>query len=325
MQNSFISFIIKVSTVVTHKRETAMTFHRILPLSLLTLSLTACGILSQQPAPVESASVASDLSTASVNNNPYGAAPQDDAPYVPPVAAAPVAPAPVSGSTYTAPNSTYIPSNAPVDPNATTHTVIYGDTVYNLSKRDNINADELRSLNNIVDNNITIGQVLRLPKRNTEAVVTAPVAAAPVVSTPVVNQQPTTPTVAPVVSGSVRQVAGITWSRPTNGQIFSSFGGTNKGVKYSGQTGQPVYAAADGEVKYSGSGLRGYGNLLIIQHNSKYLTAYGNNSAILVKEGQKVKRGQQIAKMGDTDATRTQLHFEVRENGKALDPVKFVP
>ena len=300
-----------------------MTLHKILPLSLLALSLTACGIMSQPAAPIESATPASGVSTtpAAVDNNPYGAAEQDDAPYVPPTAAAPLqpAPAPVSSGSYVPPNSTYIPSNAPVDPNATTHTVVYGDTVYNLSKRYNINADELRSLNNIVDNNITIGQVLRLPNRGAVA---TPVTPAPVTipETPVA----TTPT-APVVSGATRQVAGLTWARPTNGQIFSNFGGTNKGVKYSGTAGQPIYAAADGEVKYSGSGLRGYGNLLIVQHNSKYLTAYGNNATIMVKEGQKVKRGQQIATMGDTDATRVQLHFEVRENGTAVDPTKFVP
>lgn len=298
-----------------------MTLHKILPLSLLALSLTACGILSQPPAPVEQGTSIQPAPTPVVDN-PYGAA--DDAPYTPP-AAAPVqpAPAPVSSGSYVPPNSTYIPSNAPVDPNATTHTVVYGDTVYNLSKRYNINADELRSLNNIVDNNITIGQVLRLPNRG--AVSTpAPVTPTPVAmpETPAPNA---TPTAAPVVSGTTRQVAGITWARPTNGQIFSNFGGTNKGVKYSGQSGQPIYAAADGEVKYSGSGLRGYGNLLIIQHNSKYLTAYGNNATIMVKEGQKVKRGQQIATMGNTDATQTQLHFEVRENGNAVDPTKFVP
>ena len=294
-----------------------MTLHKILPLSLLALSLTACGILSQPAAPIESGTPARGASNP-VDNNPYGAAPQDDTPYTPPAAPAlQPAPAPVSGGSYVPPNSTYIPSNAPVDPNATTHTVVYGDTVYNLSKRYNINADELRSLNNIVDNNITIGQVLRLPNRGA----VAPVAPAPV-SMPTT---PATPVSAPVVSGTTRQVAGITWARPTNGQIFSNFGGTNKGVKYSGQAGQAVYAAADGEVKYSGSGLRGYGNLLIIQHNSKYLTAYGNNATIMVKEGQKVKRGQQIATMGNTDATQTQLHFEVRENGNAVDPTKFVP
>lgn len=295
-----------------------MTLHKIVPLSLLALSLTACGILSQPPAPVEQGT-SIQPAPAPVVENPYGAA--DDAPYTPP-AAAPVqpAPAPVSGSSYVPPNSTYIPSNAPVDPNATTHTVVYGDTVYNLSKRYNINADELRSLNNIVDNNITIGQVLRLPNRGAVA---TPAPTQPTQPAPAVT--PATPAAAPVVSGTTRQVAGITWARPTNGQIFSNFGGTNKGVKYSGQSGQPIYAAADGEVKYSGSGLRGYGNLLIIQHNSKYLTAYGNNATIMVKEGQKVKRGQQIATMGNTDATQTQLHFEVRENGNAVDPTKFVP
>ena len=91
-----------------------------------------------------------------------------------------------------------------------------------------------------------------------------------------------------------------------------------------GNTGQPVVAAADGKVVYAGSGLRGYGNLVIIQHNSSFLSAYGHNQRLLVNEGQNVKRGQTIAQMGNTDANRTQLHFEVRQNGKPVNPATYI-
>ena len=91
-----------------------------------------------------------------------------------------------------------------------------------------------------------------------------------------------------------------------------------------GTAGQAVVSAADGKVVYAGSGLRGYGNLVIVQHNQTFLTAYGHNQNLLVKEGQTVKRGQTIARMGNSDADRTKLHFEVRQNGKPVNPTQFV-
>ena len=92
-----------------------------------------------------------------------------------------------------------------------------------------------------------------------------------------------------------------------------------------GTAGQAVVSAADGKVVYAGSGLRGYGNLVIVQHNPTFLTAYGHNQSLLVKEGQTVKRGQSIARMGSSDAPRTQLHFEVREGGKPVNPTNYIP
>src|SRR5690606_22768601 len=98
-----------------------------------------------------------------------------------------------------------------------------------------------------------------------------------------------------------------------------------KGMVLGGKAGDPVYAAADGRVVYAGSGLRGYGNLVIVKHNAQYLTAYAHNQALLVKEDQVVRRGQKIAEMGATDADRVQLHFEVRKQGKPVDPAKSLP
>jgi len=99
----------------------------------------------------------------------------------------------------------------------------------------------------------------------------------------------------------------------------------NKGIDISGKAGDPVLAAADGKVVYAGSGLRGYGNLIILKHNNTYLSAYAHNQTLLVKEDQSIKRGQKIAEMGSTDTDQVKLHFEVRKQGRPIDPVKMLP
>ena len=99
----------------------------------------------------------------------------------------------------------------------------------------------------------------------------------------------------------------------------------NKGLDIGGNAGDPVLAVAEGKVVYAGSGLRGYGNLIIIKHDNTYLTAYAHNQALLVKEDQSVKKGQKIAEMGNSDADRVKLHFEVRKQGKPVDPIKYLP
>lgn len=117
------------------------------------------------------------------------------------------------------------------------------------------------------------------------------------------------------------------WVWPAKGDVLYRFGesGKLKGVGIGGKAGQPVFAAAPGKVVYSGSGLRGYGKLVIIKHNDMFLSVYAHNSQIVVKEGETVKRGQRIAEMGDTDANRTALHFEIRRFGKPVDPLTRLP
>jgi lipoprotein NlpD len=116
------------------------------------------------------------------------------------------------------------------------------------------------------------------------------------------------------------------WVWPSSAPIIGNFEeGKRKGMVFGGKAGDPVLAAADGRVVYAGSGLRGYGNLVIIKHNANYLTAYAHNQTLLVKEDQAVKKGQKIAEMGSTDAERVQLHFEVRKQGKPIDPAKSLP
>ncbi|EQC98836.1 lysM domain protein [Neisseria meningitidis NM3141] len=306
------------------------------------------GCATQQPAPVIAGnSGMQDAPSSAVYNNPYGAtpyspAPAGDAPYVPPVQSAPVYTPPA----YVPPSApavsgTYVPSYAPVDINAATHTIVRGDTVYNISKRYHISQDDFRAWNGMTDNTLSIGQIVKVkpagyaaPKaaavKSRPAVPAAaqpPVQSAPQPAAPAAENKavpapaPQSPAASP--SGT-RSVGGIVWQRPTQGKVVADFGGNNKGVDIAGNAGQPVLAAADGKVVYAGSGLRGYGNLVIIQHNSSFLTAYGHNQKLLVGEGQQVKRGQQVALMGNTDASRTQLHFEVRQNGKPVNPNSYI-
>ncbi len=118
----------------------------------------------------------------------------------------------------------------------------------------------------------------------------------------------------------------VAWIWPASGKTLAGFSeGGNKGLDIGGKAGQAILASADGKVVYSGSGLRGYGNLIIIKHNNTFLTAYAHNSKLLVKEGQTVKQGQKIAEMGNSDASQVMLHFEIRRLGKPADPLKYLP
>ena len=118
------------------------------------------------------------------------------------------------------------------------------------------------------------------------------------------------------------------WRWPTEGKVISHFAAgdlTRQGIDISGRLGQPIIAAADGKVVYSGNGLRGYGNLVIIQHNETYFSAYAHNKKVLVKENEKVKSGQRIADMGKSGTDRVMLHFEIRRNGRPSNPLQYLP
>lgn len=118
----------------------------------------------------------------------------------------------------------------------------------------------------------------------------------------------------------------LNWAWPAAGAVVTPFDeNKSKGLAIAGKSGDPVLAAADGRVVYAGSGLRGYGNLVIVKHNNTFLTAYAHNQSLLVKEDQVVRRGQKIAEMGSSDADRVQLHFEIRRQGKPVDPARLLP
>ncbi|MCF7202694.1 peptidoglycan DD-metalloendopeptidase family protein [Pseudomonas oligotrophica] len=159
---------------------------------------------------------------------------------------------------------------------------------------------------------------------------TPPAAAPEVVTTPVPQPPPISKAPAPQAPVSVSPVtrSASGWAWPANGPVigrFSSNGSLNKGVDIAGELGQPVLAASDGTVVYAGSGLRGYGELVIIKHSDTYVSAYGHNRRLLVREGQRVKAGQSIAEMGSTGTDRVKLHFEIRRQGKPVDPLQYLP
>jgi len=138
--------------------------------------------------------------------------------------------------------------------------------------------------------------------------------------------RPTMPSPAPSTSSAPASAQETVWLWPASGNLIETYDeATNKGVDIAGKPGDPVVASAAGTVMYSGSGLRGYGKLIIIKHDANYLTAYAHNQELLVKEGESVAKGQKIAELGSTDADRPKLHFEIRKQGRPVDPMKYLP
>jgi lipoprotein NlpD len=129
----------------------------------------------------------------------------------------------------------------------------------------------------------------------------------------------------PSTPEAIRGEDSLEWIWPAKGKVLEGFSESTKGIDIAGKSGQAVSASAAGKVVYSGAGLRGYGKLIIIKHNNTYLSAYAHNNKLLVKEGQTVAKGQKIAEMGNTDSTLVKLHFEIRKNGKPVDPLKHLP
>lgn len=208
-----------------------------------------------------------------------------------------------------------------------TATVHRGDTLYGIATRNGISALDLAVWNDVPPPyTIYPGQRLRLypsarsSKPSTTGAVPrrpAATAARPAPASPSV----TTPVETPVASP-------FAWSWPADGTLAGRYVAgepTRQGIDITGQAGQPVRAAAAGVVVYSGSGLVGYGELVIVKHDDAWLSAYGHNRARLVNEGQIVKKGQQIAEMGHSGAARDMLHFEIRFNGKPVDPLSYLP
>lgn len=161
-------------------------------------------------------------------------------------------------------------------------------------------------------------------------VTTPPPAVTPSQPQQPVSQPPVATSSTPATPGKVQQVprSAKGWAWPSAGVLigkFSSNGSLNKGIDIAGELGQPVLAASDGSVVYAGSGLRGYGELVIIKHSDAYVSAYGHNRRLLVREGQQVKVGQHIAEMGSTGTDRVKLHFEIRRQGKPVDPLQYLP
>ena len=143
---------------------------------------------------------------------------------------------------------------------------------------------------------------------------------------PIAVATPAAPAIVPGATVTATDDDKLSWMWPSDGRIVATFDeGKNKGIDIAGRAGQQVMAAGSGKVMYAGSGIRGYGNLVIVKHSNSLLSAYAHNRSIVVKEGQNVNKGQVIAEMGDSDADSVKLHFEIRQQGKPVDPSKFLP
>ena len=202
-----------------------------------------------------------------------------------------------------------------------------GDNLYRIATRNGISTLDLATWNNISPPyTIYPGQRLRLYSgdgRRTASSTSRPPTGS--------SSRPATGTRPASTASSTRPAAAASpfaWRWPTEGQLVGTYAAgnpTRQGIDIAGKPGQPVQAVADGVVVYSGSGLVGYGELVIVKHNDEWLSAYGHNRARLVNEGQVVKAGQQIAEMGHSGASRDMLHFEIRHNGKPVDPLAYLP
>nr|WP_178117763.1 peptidoglycan DD-metalloendopeptidase family protein [Pseudomonas sp. R5(2019)] len=256
-----------------------------------------------------------------------------------------------SSSSSSSSSARVVDRAAPQRPTVTTgqYVVRKGDTLFSIAFRYGWDYKALAARNNIpAPYTIRPGQAIRFDGRSSGApttvvaqsgsspsssskttIIKRPVNANGTVAIEPVPSTLPSSAVEPVptpVSAAERSTGG--WSWPANGILigkFASNGSLNKGVDIAGDLGQPVFAASDGSVVYAGSGLRGYGELIIIKHNDTYVSAYGHNRRLLVREGQQVKVGQTIAEMGSTGTDRVKLHFEIRRQGKPVDPLQFLP
>ncbi|MCS6764398.1 MAG: peptidoglycan DD-metalloendopeptidase family protein [Candidatus Protistobacter heckmanni] len=211
----------------------------------------------------------------------------------------------------------------PVDPGY--YRVKRGDTLYRIALENGQSYRDLAAWNNLANpNQIEVDQVLRVapPEVSSMPVRTDSVEARPIEDTkPAEAVKPAEPAKAE----APKEGADIAFAWPAKGQIIEPFDeAKNKGIDIAGKAGDPVRAAAEGKVIYAGV-LRGYGNLVIIKHDNTFLSAYGHNRSLSAKEGVQVKAGQVIAEMGSSEADRVKLHFEIRRNGKPVDPSRFLP
>ncbi|WP_338019398.1 peptidoglycan DD-metalloendopeptidase family protein [Paraburkholderia tagetis] len=204
--------------------------------------------------------------------------------------------------------------SAPVGPGF--YRVERGDTVSKIARSNRQSVSNIVRWNNLPNPDaIEVGQVLRVaPPGGSSAAAqrTAP--------------RPNTPDTPDNTSTATAPASTISLVWPTTGQVVRNFDGRDsKGIDIANGAGTPIVAAAPGTVVYAGNGLRGYGNLLIIKHDGEYLTAYAHNQALFVKEGESVAQGQKIAEMGNSDSSRVMLHFELRYQGRSIDPARDLP
>ena len=204
------------------------------------------------------------------------------------------------------------------------YTVKPGDTLIRIGMDNGQSGRDIARWNKLDNPNlIETGQVLRVVPPSQDSVAARPATSS--VAAPAATPAASAPAAPAALAAPSAAEDGISFQWPARGNLISGFDESkNKGLDIGGKVGDPVLAAADGRVVYAGAGLRGYGNLIILKHNNTYLTAYAHNQTLLVKEDQVIKRGQKIAEMGNSDADQVKLHFEIRRQGKPVDPAKYL-
>ena len=196
-----------------------------------------------------------------------------------------------------------------------------GDTMYLIAYIAGLDVQQLAAMNNLSEPyDLTVGQVLKVNPNAQTTTVTQPV----VPATPVKVEKVEKPTTITTTQTS-KKMGYVVWQWPATGTVIKPTSSGDNGIDIIGTRGQTVRAAAAGEVVYAGNALAGYGNLIIIKHNNNYLSAYAHNDSLLVKDKQKVKAGQQIAKMGSSGTDRVKLHFEIRHKGQSVNPLIYLP
>ncbi|CAI3136035.1 Murein hydrolase activator NlpD [Acinetobacter calcoaceticus] len=220
------------------------------------------------------------------------------------------------------------------------YTVRSGDTLSGIAMRYGLDYVSIAEMNDIpAPYRIYVNQSLRLKKGSSPRTVSTQVMAQPeqikrqTIALP--TTQPVTPVTPPATSvpstnttvASVAPNSSLRWIKPTNGPVIQGFNLANnvKGIRYGGNQGDPIYAAADGQVVYAADGLKEYGNLVLVKHIDGYISAYAHNSKMLVKSGDNITAGQKIAEMGSTGASQVMLEFQIRLDGKPINPINLLP
>jgi lipoprotein NlpD len=216
-------------------------------------------------------------------------------------------------------------ANVPTPPGY--YRVKRGDTVLRIALDQGQSYRDIVRWNNLTDPNLIEVDQLLLVRPPAGKMTVKPLTAATPPAEKMADQRMAEPAADPKIEAVKPDVPapGIRLSWPAKGKVVEDFvDGKSKGIDIAGKLGDPIQAASDGRVVYAGNSLRGYGNLVIVKHDNTYLTAYAHNRNLLVKEGDSVRKGQKIAEMGDTDANSVRLHFELRVNGKPVDPLPFL-
>jgi len=215
---------------------------------------------------------------------------------------------------------------------ARTYTVKPGDTLSKIARSTGVDENTIKRLNKITDpKKIYAGLILKLSDGSEAAAAATGPNAIPANSKPEarpLDQAGSGSTATPTEPSTPSRAADagvINWGWPAQGKVIQGYTVNTKGIDIAGNAGDPVIAAANGTVMYSGNGVRGLGNLIIVDHDNGFITAYAHNRALLVKTGQKVKKGTKIAEMGQSDASSVKLHFEVRRQGTPVDPMQYLP